>query len=131
MPGKSGARAADKKMMSKPTRGNQNRSIEPLVSEFASDRDMADLVEFFISELQDRVGAMRDACQSGDNHRLRGLAHQLKGAAGGYGFPSITQSAAELESTLIEATEAECSAISEKTEALIALCKRAAAGSGS
>ena len=118
------------KDMANPTRSNQNRSIEPLVSEFASDRDMADLVEFFISELQSRVGAMRDACQSGDAARLRGLAHQLKGAAGGYGFPSITQSAAELESALVDATEGETSAVAEKTEALIALCKRAAAGSG-
>lgn len=88
---------------------------------------MAELVDFFLSELEVRMKAMREASESGDNARLRDLAHQIQGAAGGYGFPGITSLAAELESTL-KAQEAEASDIAEKTEALIALCRRATGG---
>jgi HPt (histidine-containing phosphotransfer) domain-containing protein len=62
---------------------------------------------------------------------LREIAHQLKGAAACYGYPSITESAAELERNLM-AEEAELSALAEKVEDLLTLCRRAAAsGSGS
>ena len=64
------------------------------------------------------------AWQEGNSAQLRKLAHQLKGAAGGYGFPTITASAAELE-TLLDAGMAQTSAFAEQFEALIALCKRA------
>ena len=99
-------------------------SLEPLISEFAGDPDMDELVEFFTGEMQDRINALRSAWEASDHDQLRGLAHQLKGAAGGYGFPTITETAAELEGA-IRAGEAEVSALQEKLEALILLCKRA------
>jgi HPt (histidine-containing phosphotransfer) domain-containing protein len=99
----------------------------PLRSKFAGDEDMAELVEFFVNEMQNRVAGIEAAFSSGDERRFREIAHQLKGAAACYGYPSITDSAAELESTLM-AEEAELSALGEKVEDLLSLCRRAAAG---
>lgn len=107
--------------------GNDGGSHRPLVSDYARDSEMVELVEFFITELQTRIEALCRAWETGDEAALNDLAHQLKDAAEGYGYPSITQSAAELEAALL-LEEAQASAIAEKAESLIALCKRAVAG---
>lgn len=69
----------------------------PLVSEFADDPDMKELIETFVAELPARVAAMRQAWESGHMDLLRRLAHQLHGAAGGYGFAPIGDVAARIE----------------------------------
>lgn len=97
---------------------------QPILSEYASDADMRELVEFFVGELDDRVSAIRAAFETGDADRLRTLAHQIKGAAGGYGFPSISDQAAEVERSLL-AEEAAVSQISEKVEDLLGMLRRA------
>lgn len=99
----------------------------PLISEFAGDSDMAELVDYFVHELQERINSLQQAWSEGETDQLRRLAHQIKGAAGGYGFPSITAAAAELEQTLL-AAEAESSTVAERLEELVSLCRRAVAG---
>lgn len=89
---------------------------------------MAELIEYFLAELKEHIGRLEHAWLLGDHERLRQVAHQLKGAAGGYGFPSITHSAADLEFSLLT-EQAELSHVAEKVEALISLCKRAAGSS--
>jgi signal transduction histidine kinase/HPt (histidine-containing phosphotransfer) domain-containing protein len=69
----------------------------PLTSDMADDEDMAELVEQFVATVPERIGALRAASVTGDRVCLARLAHQLKGAAGGYGFPRISESAAALE----------------------------------
>lgn len=69
----------------------------PVKSEFADDPDMADIVALFVSELPKRVATMQEALSSGDIAQLRVLAHQLKGAAGGYGFPKLGEAAALID----------------------------------
>ena len=66
----------------------------PVRSEFADDPDMADIVALFVSELPKRISSMQEALCSGDIAQLRILAHHLKGAAGGYGFPKLGEAAA-------------------------------------
>ena len=107
---------------SSPTSGNV--SFQPLKSEFDGDAEMMELVEFFVSDLREKIEAINEAWQSEDGVRLRRLAHQLKGAGGGYGFPTITQAAGDLENDLIE-NQLRLSAVNEKVEALILLCRRA------
>ena len=68
-----------------------------LVSDLAGDPDLADVLEEFISELPARARAIEQARIEGDFDTLIRVAHQLKGSAGGYGFPSITEEAANLE----------------------------------
>ncbi|MCG8404229.1 MAG: Hpt domain-containing protein [Phycisphaerales bacterium] len=93
-----------------------------LLSEFADDADMAELVEFFVTELPDRVSALQEALAQGNYAKLASLAHQLKGSAGGYGFPSITEAAKQLEDTSKTTTDLE--KLTEAANALVELCGR-------
>ncbi len=72
-------------------------ATEPLVSELADDEDLADLLNAFVKELPSRAAAIAEAADSGDHALLARLAHQLKGAAGSYGFSSITDAARAVE----------------------------------
>jgi HPt (histidine-containing phosphotransfer) domain-containing protein len=71
--------------------------MEPLVSTFADDPAMTDLIPKFLGMLGERLNAMRAALAASDLATVRTLAHQIKGAAGGYGYPSISRAAAALE----------------------------------
>ena len=51
-------------------------------------------VELFVRELPQRLAAMHSALGADNLEQLRTLAHQLKGAAGGYGFPKLGEAAA-------------------------------------
>ena len=71
---------------------------EPIVSELVQeDASFADIVLQFVEGLSDRISTMEDALRAADFEALRGAAHQLKGSGGGYGYPVLTQCAAELE----------------------------------
>src|SRR5207244_9189120 len=82
---------------------------------------MSKLVEKFLSKLDDRMTAIRAAADAQDQNQVKVLAHQLKGAAGGYGFPAISQAAATLEHTELANTEALATAITSLTD----LCEQA------
>jgi len=70
----------------------------PIVqSELADDPELADILGEFVAGLPERVQAMRNALAHNALEELRRSAHQLKGAAGGYGYPSLTQAARGLE----------------------------------
>ena len=96
----------------------------PIFSQLANDADMLELIEYFVTELENRCRSLEAAFQGGNVVEIRTLAHQLKGAAGGYGFPGITDIAGELEATIL-AGECEVSQLANKVEALIDLCRRA------
>jgi diguanylate cyclase (GGDEF)-like protein/PAS domain S-box-containing protein len=95
-------------------------SIEPLVSTFADDPEMGEIVEQFAANLPAQVEAIGAALRLDDRQELRLLAHQLKGAAGGYGFPSLTEAAARLEASL----QAEAGETQLALDALVAACGR-------
>lgn len=112
--------------MSQPASNPNESQAAPLVSTLASDPDMVELVEFFLEEIDDRIDVIQAASQADDMVGLRTVAHQLKGAAGGYGFDPISQTAGELEH-LIDANEAAkvTEEIQQRVDELIGLCKRA------
>ena len=70
---------------------------EAIASEFANDPDLASILDTFVEALPEKVAAMRLALGGGQHDELRRLAHQLKGAGGGYGYPSLTEAARALE----------------------------------
>ena len=72
---------------------------EPLdiVSSFADDPDLREIVELFVDELPAKLAAMVAQFQSKNWNELRTLAHQMKGSAGSYGFDALTHYAARLE----------------------------------
>lgn len=98
---------------------------KPLVSEYASDPDMAELIDLFVGELPERVEALHDALTKGDLDLLARVAHQLKGAGGGYGFPDITVAGRDVE-TAAKESDADLETVQKSVEALVDLCSRAA-----
>ena len=81
---------------------NSTKELDPLYSTLGGDPDLATLVELFVEELPNRVQTMRECLQIADLEGLQQAAHQLKGAAGSYGFHQITAEAAEVERTVRE-----------------------------
>ncbi len=86
---------------------------------------MHGLLEQFVAELPERAQAIRRALEQSDFETLLRLAHQLKGSAGGYGFPTITDAARQLEEAA--RTTRELSAIDREVKQMIDLCRRATA----
>lgn len=99
-----------------------NAPSDPVRSEFADDPDMADLVEMFVSEMPDRIGALESCLREQRLGDLQSLAHQLKGAGAGYGFEPVSLIAGRLEASL--KTNAELDAINAEVNELIDICRR-------
>ena len=77
---------------------DQHQVEEPIVSELLrDDSSFADLVCQFVDGLSERLETMLQAIHTQDFEQLLTAAHQLKGSGGGYGYPVLTQLAAELE----------------------------------
>ncbi len=76
---------------------NVTMEAPALFSSLASDPDMGELVDLFVSELPDRVGSLQAALDRADFETLGRCAHQLKGAAGSYGFDALTPALKQLE----------------------------------
>jgi HPt (histidine-containing phosphotransfer) domain-containing protein len=98
----------------------------PLYSTLASDPDLGEIVELFVGEMPNRVGSLRERLGETDWEGLRRVAHQLKGAAGSYGFQPITQMAASVEDSIRQAQPEE--EIRRLVDELIAMCSSARAG---
>jgi PAS domain S-box-containing protein len=61
-----------------------------------------DLVEQFVSRLDEQLGCMDQACADADHEELTKLGHWLKGSAGSVGFHDFTAPAVELENAAKE-----------------------------
>lgn len=108
-------------MVDAATPGGRVRSV------FADDPAMAELIELFVGELPNRVSAMRAAAVEGRLDDLRHLAHQLKGAAGGYGFSPVSEAAAQVETPLRNGTF-DLDSVRSKVDDLVELCGRVTSG---
>jgi CheY-like chemotaxis protein/HPt (histidine-containing phosphotransfer) domain-containing protein len=101
----------------------RSASLPPLVSEFENDPDMTDLIAKFVRDLPARSAAICEAANRGDMDLLRRLSHQLKGAAGGYGFAPITKAAAAVEQAIARSEDP--SVRRARIDELLGLCRRA------
>jgi HPt (histidine-containing phosphotransfer) domain-containing protein len=90
--------------------------MEAIRSVYEDDPDMLEIVREFAAELPDRVGELERCLEAGDLAQLQTMAHQLKGAGGGYGFSPITEQAASLEHALKEGQDA--TVLKDRTRAL-------------
>lgn len=72
------------------------------------DPSFAELVDLFLGGLPERIQTMERAIRAGDFDALRIAAHQLKGCGAGYGYPILTQHAAELESQALHQQLEDC-----------------------
>lgn len=66
-------------------------------AELAADPEFQLMIADFVDDLDVRVRLMHQALERGDWDELEGLAHKLKGAAGSFGLPQISNVSSELE----------------------------------
>jgi len=107
-----------------------SQPFDPIISDLAGDADLADIVEEFVGELPDRIAALTHALDDHNFDDLRRIAHQLKGAAGGYGFSVITDAAGQLEKSAHcqdTSVDLDATKVREELDALVDLCRRARA----
>lgn len=108
-----------------------NRASGALRSEFAGDPEMREILELFVQEMPARITELEASWANGELDKVGRLAHQLKGAGGGYGFPVISDAAAALEQSIKgldgAPTGAVLASMKEQVDALVDLCRRASA----
>jgi HPt (histidine-containing phosphotransfer) domain-containing protein len=97
-----------------------------IYSTLVDDEDLLELVQLFVDELPERLAKLVDALHQGEIAEVGRYAHQLKGAAGSYGFDAVTPFAARLEKSARsgEPEDAVEAALSE----LLEMCSRLRAG---
>ena len=75
---------------------------EPPVSEMMNDERFRPILLKFLSGLPERMKAIETARVGGHDEDLLTLVHQLKGSAGSYGFPRISELARDCQDGLRE-----------------------------
>ena len=93
-----------------------------ITSELANDPDLKDLLIKFVGLLPEKVKQLSELLAAHDLESLRQFAHQIKGSAGGYGFPDVTVKAAQLEAQLHANTSFD--AIAASASDLVTLIRR-------
>lgn len=88
-----------------PGTGGGDTQDGTLRSLFADDPEMAEILDIFVQEMPRRIAEFRACWESKELDRLARLAHQLKGAGGGYGYPALGEAAGRLERTLKQLIE--------------------------
>ncbi|MEX2187936.1 MAG: Hpt domain-containing protein [Pirellulales bacterium] len=102
--------------------------VGPIFSTLGGDSDLGDLVETFVAEMPDRVASLEACFAAQDLAELGRTAHQIKGAAGSYGFACITPVAAHVE-TAAKTQEPE-DVVRAALDELVGMCRRLRAGEG-
>ncbi len=97
-----------------------------LLSDMADDPDMAELIQQFLGMLPERIEAIEAHRSPALRGPLASLAHQLKGAAGGYGYMPISEAARTVERfASAGGTQQECDTA---VDALLMRCRAAIRG---
>lgn len=95
--------------------------MQQIHSILSTDEDLRELVVLFVSEMPDRIAKFESEFEASNWAELQRTTHQLKGAAGSYGFMEISPAAAELEELL--KNNASLDKIQQKLHDLLALCR--------
>ncbi|MDA1051281.1 MAG: Hpt domain-containing protein [Planctomycetota bacterium] len=90
------------------------------------DPDLGELVEMFVDEIPQRVSKIRKCWDDTDMESLERAAHQLKGAAGSYGFEELTPALQRLDHSL--RTSRPDADILSAIEEVAELCSRVRSG---
>lgn len=100
-------------------------------SNLINDPDMVELVELFVEEMPARIGGLLETFERAEYTDLKRMAHQLKGACGGYGFPDVGAAAARIEATLMNiapgSQEISLTLLRSQVDELVDLCRRVSA----
>src|SRR4051812_29710255 len=80
--------------------GTQTGSETPLRSTYADDDAIAEILPLFINNMPKYTGDLDARISHSDWPGAARICHDLKGTAGGYGYPDIAQATQRLESEL-------------------------------
>ena len=106
---------------------NREKTVEECIySRLGSDHDLEDILNQFVEEMPGRVGKLLRQLDDENWTELRRTAHQLKGAAGSYGFEPISPAASRVEHAISENESVE--QIHEAVTELVDLCGRIRSG---
>jgi DNA-binding NarL/FixJ family response regulator/HPt (histidine-containing phosphotransfer) domain-containing protein len=105
-----------------------SRPLPMVYSSLGGDPELGGLVDLFVGELPGRVASMQTAADGRDWEQVTVIAHQLKGAAGSYGFDALTPYARDLEYAARDSGQAET--ILRALGELSDICRRVRAGVG-
>lgn len=94
----------------------------PVRSRLSDDPDMLPLISSFVDALPTRIDRMSTLLSQGAHNELGRVAHQLKGACGGYGFIEIGAMAGMLERAVNDGADIET--LRAQVDELAALCAR-------
>ena len=95
-------------------------------SALALDPIIAPLLDQFLDELALKITAICTAVDADNSREVSRIAHQIRGTAGNYGFPTITAAAAKTENVISSGRT--LSAAAQAIDELVAQCNRAVAG---
>jgi HPt (histidine-containing phosphotransfer) domain-containing protein len=99
-------------------------SATPILSAYATDPDMVELIQLFVEEIPERMKTIQDFWQRRELDELKRIAHQIKGASGGYGFPTLGAAAGVLEQQLTSSRTPDLASIARQVDELVNLCAR-------
>ncbi len=94
-----------------------------LYSDLENDEDLAPLIDQFLDALADRIAAVQQSHAAGHLLTVATVCHQLKGAAGGYGYPTISDAALRVEQAARHASNVE--ELNAALSTLVARCDSA------
>lgn len=100
-----------------------------LYSSLGTDPDLCDIVDMFVDEMPDRITCLMQLLDESNLDELARMAHQMKGAAGSYGFDAISPVAGDLESAILNGQAEQM--IHDTTIQLCDLCSRIRSGAPS
>jgi len=107
-------------------------SRPPIYSVYATDPDMAELVDLFVAGVGETSDAVRSAAAREDWDAVRRGAHKVKGSAAGYGFEELGEEAGRLESLIGRdgSPEVEPDRIRDAVDRFESVCRRVRPGAG-
>ncbi|MCL2624536.1 MAG: Hpt domain-containing protein [Planctomycetaceae bacterium] len=76
---------------------NLTKQSTPIYSLLADDADLYEIVKMFVDEMPKRIDQLMSEFIAKNWGELERTAHQLRGAAGSYGFGEVTPVAGKLE----------------------------------
>jgi HPt (histidine-containing phosphotransfer) domain-containing protein len=103
---------------------NSTQQSTPIYSLLADDPDLHEIVKMFVDEMPTRINQLMSEFIAKNWDDLERTAHQLRGAAGSYGFGEVTPAAGKLEQSVREKLPEE--EIQQSLVDLIDLCQRMA-----
>ncbi|MDA7980307.1 MAG: Hpt domain-containing protein [Pirellulales bacterium] len=105
------------------------QQANPIYSDFGGEEGMAELVELYVDEMPERIETLDRCGKRQDIKELARLAHQLKGAAGSYGFMQISEIAEQLDRAIkICSGPSDLQRVEDLLARTIDACRRAKAG---